>query len=983
MRTHSHTEAEPCTHSKMEELAVLDLLECPLCLERLDVSAKVLPCQDTSWKPSLHQQETSRPGAKIELRCPECHTLVQARSAEELPPNLLVRLLKGLNQGSMGPGRDRNKPPARYMVSSARGREAQQQHQKQQQQNPQSDQQHRERQHGKNEFIARALYDHRENVPGVIDMASGDIIILRQKVDENWYYGDTNSSSGLVAANMIQIIDQQHQTPPQCQSQKRSQSQTQTQTQTQTQPQFQSQPLALCKALYDFDSKEMDVNLDDCKDCLTFHKGDVLTVIRRADENWIEGKLGDKVGIFPLHFTEPFTEAAAKLLEGKTWKGSDSSAESRPGIGSESGFSNSGTGDSTNPDRATCFGATQSPTKTPNISALNPPTTTQGKQQQANSSTLYQSNQTQPSNINGLYQSTQAQQPANINSVYQPTQGRGQPPSVSALNSLNHQVHQLSQPCAPPPNHSSSQRSGVTSQRVKRNSERTGRHLSQQGVRKMSSGEAPPTITMALINPQSASVSSDTKQSSTQQLSISVCAALYSYKPCRSEELELRKGEMVGVYGKFKEGWLRGLSLRTGKVGILPGNYVTPVLRTSARLLESKAVTAGPGTVPGRRTSSSSKNPAVVLALHRVNSDETTYSTGQRVPQQSASVATQPVTSSGGATRKSRHGVGSEGWDTVRRVFHRSHRGSSQRGNHYPHTTISSSSALQTQTQTHSQSSSQRCNHYTHTTSATSGLQPHSQSHSHSQNFSHIQAPGYSPALLRKKQHMSMLPNHNRSLAWMSEGPSPSSGGFMKDRDTAARETFDRQVLETRQAASNGQQSINSILVRPDALKNNTEKPTKSVRFLTQPDSPPPRPRTTSLPSGSQPPSSAHPGPPPLEVWAPSLTLGRDGPGIILKEGKAPVLRKGLETNPSDVLTSNQKPTSSAPSASILSSSPSRHRVVTSYQAQTESEMSLMQGEPVLLHRHRPDGRVLLTQESSGHTGLFHSGVLQFLDRFS
>jgi hypothetical protein len=105
-------------------------------------------------------------------------------------------------------------------------------------------------------------------------------------------------------------------------------------------------------------------------------------------------------------------------------------------------------------------------------------------------------------------------------------------------------------------------------------------------------------------------------------------------------------------------------------------------------------------------------------------------------------------------------------------------------------------------------------------------------------------------------------------------------------------------------------------------------QPTKSVRFLTQPDSPTPRHRTTSLPSGSQPPASTRPGPPPLEVWAPSLTLGRDGPGIILKEGKAPVLRKGLETNPSDVLTSNQKPTSSlsssAPSASMQSSSPSR-----------------------------------------------------------
>lgn len=63
------------------------------------------------------------------------------------------------------------------------------------------------------------------------------------------------------------------------------------------------------------------------------------------------------------------------------------------------------------------------------------------------------------------------------------------------------------------------------------------------------------------------------------------CAALYSYSPQRHEELELRKGEMVGVYGKFKEGWLRGLSLRTGKVGILPSNYVTPVLRSVARVL--------------------------------------------------------------------------------------------------------------------------------------------------------------------------------------------------------------------------------------------------------------------------------------------------------------------------------------------------------------------------------------------------------------
>lgn len=31
---------------------------------------------------------------------------------------------------------------------------------------------------------------------------------------------------------------------------------------------------------------------------------DIITLIRRVDENWAEGKLGDKVGIFPVLFSE-------------------------------------------------------------------------------------------------------------------------------------------------------------------------------------------------------------------------------------------------------------------------------------------------------------------------------------------------------------------------------------------------------------------------------------------------------------------------------------------------------------------------------------------------------------------------------------------------------------------------------------------------------------------------------------------------------
>lgn len=99
------------------------------------------------------------------------------------------------------------------------------------------------------------------------------------------------------------------------------------------------------------------------------------------------------------------------------------------------------------------------------------------------------------------------------------------------------------------------------------------------------------------------------------------------------------------------------------------------------------------------------------------------------------------------------------------------------------------------------------------------------------------------------------------------------------------------------------------------------------MRFLTDEDSPLPRPRTSSWSSGNQVPTNYLHGPPPLEVWAPSLTLGRDGPGIILKEGKVSVQRKGLETAPSDLNSNPQKSILSQPALSAVSAQfcPSRY----------------------------------------------------------
>lgn len=73
-----------------------DLLECSVCLERLDTSSKVLPCQHTFCRKCLQDIiDTNK-----ELRCPECRVLVECK-IEELPPNvLLMRILEGMRNAA-------------------------------------------------------------------------------------------------------------------------------------------------------------------------------------------------------------------------------------------------------------------------------------------------------------------------------------------------------------------------------------------------------------------------------------------------------------------------------------------------------------------------------------------------------------------------------------------------------------------------------------------------------------------------------------------------------------------------------------------------------------------------------------------------------------------------------------------------------------------------------------------------------------------
>eukprot|EP00063_Salmo_salar_P045608 XP_014020443.1 PREDICTED: SH3 domain-containing RING finger protein 3-like [Salmo salar] len=263
----------------MDESSLLDLLECSVCLERLDTTAKVLPCQHTFCRRCLENIVSSR----NELRCPECRILVGCE-VDDLPANiLLVRLLDGIKQRPRNGGNTRQSlVGGGRSLGCAAGISA----------SPPGS--------GIRDLpvatrsppvkslpnltltlpCGKALYSYEGKEPGDLQFAKGDIIILRRKVDDNWYHGELNSCHGFLPASYIALLQPLSQTPP------------------------------TGKALYDFEVKDKDQD----KDCLAFSKDEVLTVIRRVDDNWAEGMLGDKIGIFPILYVEVTTNTHTGVL---------------------------------------------------------------------------------------------------------------------------------------------------------------------------------------------------------------------------------------------------------------------------------------------------------------------------------------------------------------------------------------------------------------------------------------------------------------------------------------------------------------------------------------------------------------------------------------------------------------------------------------------------------------------------------------------
>ncbi|XP_066135490.1 E3 ubiquitin-protein ligase SH3RF1 [Saccopteryx bilineata] len=507
----------------MDESALLDLLECPVCLERLDASAKVLPCQHTFCKRCL----LGIVGSRNELRCPECRTLVGS-GVEELPSNiLLVRLLDGIKQKPWKPGpgggSGTNCTNALRVQSSSVANCS-----SKDLQSSQGGQQPRVQAwsppvRGIPQLpCAKALYNYEGKEPGDLKFSKGDIIILRRQVDENWYHGEVNGIHGFFPTNFVQIIKPLPQPPPQC------------------------------KALYDFEVKDKEAD----KDCLPFAKDDVLTVIRRVDENWAEGMLADKIGIFPISYVE-FNSAAKQLIEWDKPPVPGADAPEGPSAAAQGSVAPKHSDTKKNTKKRHSFTSLTMASKSSQAAQnrhsmeISPPVliSSSNPTAAARISELSGLSCSAPSQVHisttGLIVTPPPSSPVTTGPSFTfPSDA----PYTAALGTMN-------PPLPPPPPLAST---------------------------------PPGAAAAAGMGPRPTAGPADQIPHLRPQTRPSVYVAIYPYTPRKEDELELRKGEMFLVFERCQDGWFKGTSMHTSKIGVFPGNYVAPVTRAVTNASQAK-----------------------------------------------------------------------------------------------------------------------------------------------------------------------------------------------------------------------------------------------------------------------------------------------------------------------------------------------------------------------------------------------------------
>ncbi|XP_045224803.2 E3 ubiquitin-protein ligase SH3RF3 isoform X2 [Macaca fascicularis] len=803
----------------MDESSLLDLLECSVCLERLDTTAKVLPCQHTFCRRCLESIVCSR----HELRCPECRILVGC-GVDELPANiLLVRLLDGIRQRPRAGTSPGGSPPARpvpgqsaaptlagggggatgsapgspIFLSAAAGSATG---------SLRDLATSRSAPVAKNPCLlpyGKALYSYEGKEPGDLKFNKGDIIVLRRKVDEQWYHGELHGTQGFLPASYIQCIQPLPHAPPQG------------------------------KALYDFEMKDKDQD----KDCLTFTK---------------------------------LNDSAKQLIE-----------MDKPCPAAASSCNASLPSDS---------GAVASMAPSPTLSSSGAVSAFQ-RRVDGKKNTKKRHSFTA---LSVTHRSSQAASHRHSMEISAPVLISSSDPRAAArIGDLAH----LS--CAAPTQDASS-----------------------------SAGSTPTAV------PRAASVSGEQGTPPKVQLPLNVYLALYAYKPQKSDELELHKGEMYRVLEKCQDGWFKGASLRTGVSGVFPGNYVTPVSRVPA---------GGAGPPRNNVVGGSPLAKGITTTMHPGSGSLSSLATATRpsLPITTPQAHAQHPTASpptGSCLRHSAQPVASQARSTISTAAH-----SAAQAQDRPTATVS---PLRTQ------NSPSRL-------PATS-LRPHSvvsPQHSHQPPVQMCPRPA-----IPLTSAASAITPPNVSAANLNGeaggGPigvlstsSPTNTGCKLDEKKSEKKEKKSGLLKLLAGASTKKKSRSPPSVSP------THDPQVAMDALLQGAV---GPEVSSL-----------------------STHGRAGSCPIESEmqgamGMEPLHRKAGSLDLNFASPSRQAPLSMAAIRPEPKPLPrERYRVVVSYPPQSEAEIELKEGDIVFVHKKREDGWYKGTLQRNGRTGLFPGSFVE------
>lgn len=139
-------------------------------------------------------------------------------------------------------------------------------------------------------FDVMALYDfHGNKHDGELVFTAGETIRVIEKINDDWLRGEYRGRTGAFPCSFVDIsTDVINQLPlseikvAEPKSDKGAES--------------DSGRHLHCKALFDYSS--------DVPDDLSFNAGDVIKIHKRISDDWIEGELNGRVGMFPLGYVE-------------------------------------------------------------------------------------------------------------------------------------------------------------------------------------------------------------------------------------------------------------------------------------------------------------------------------------------------------------------------------------------------------------------------------------------------------------------------------------------------------------------------------------------------------------------------------------------------------------------------------------------------------------------------------------------------------